>query len=534
MFTQKQNQMKNFKIILISIALVTSLPACNPDLLETIPNDRVSSEIFWKTENDAVLAANAVYTYLESAANFTNWDAMSDIGHVTLGWREESVIEKGSYDPTYGKILNTWNDTYKGIQAANAFLANIDKVPVSDQVKIDRLKGEVRALRAYYYTRLAILYGDVPLVVTDLTVEESRALTRTPVAQIWDFISKECTESAELLPINQTDKGRVTKGAALSFNARALLYAGKYKEAAAAAKQIIDMNVYSLYPSYENLFSYAAENNIEVIFDKQYIKDIYSNNMFSLTTPNSVFPQVNSFVPTKQAVDAYQATNGKDISDPTSGFDPKSPYTNRDPRLKYTIYVMGATLPNGQIYDPRPESGTGDAIGNSENSTSTGFNTRKYLNKEDMQQPGNGGVNLILMRYAEILLIYAEAKIEANELDQSVLDAINKVRARPDVAMPPIEVLSSQEELRKMVRNERLVELAFEGLRYFDIRRWKIAENTVPGILYGMTYVDNQGNLKTITTPAFVKVFNKSRDYLWPIPQRERELNPNLTQNPNW
>jgi hypothetical protein len=320
----------------------------------------------------------------------------------------------------------------------------------------------------------------------------------------------------------------------LALNARAMLYAGRYKEAAASAKAVMDLGVYSLYPSYENLFSYAAENNQEIIFDKQYIKDIQANNIFSLTTPNSLFPQVNSFVPTKQAVDAYGMTNGKDITDPASGFNPKDPYANRDPRLRYSIFVLGSELPNGKKYDSRPGSGTGDAIGNSENSTSTGFNTRKYLNKEDMLQPNNSGINLILMRYAEVLLIYAEAKIEANDMDQSVLDAINAVRGRADVKMPAITNFDSQVQLRKLIRNERLVELAFEGLRYFDIRRWRIAEQVVPGILYGMTYTDSNGKLNTIALPAFVKVFNKDRDYLWPIPQRERELNPNLTQNPNW
>jgi hypothetical protein len=526
--------MKSSKIILLIFAGTMLLPGCNPDLLTTIPNDRVSSEIYWKTENDAVLASNAVYSYLESAANFTNWDAMSDIGHVTLGWREESLIEKGTFDATYAKILNEWNDAYKGIQAANAFLSNVDKVTYTDPAVIDRLKGEVRTLRAYFYTKLAILYGDVPLVVSNISVEESRTLTRTPVAQVWDFISKEYTESAELLPIDQNDKGRITKGAALALNARALLYAGKFKEASAAAKKVMDLNIYDLYPSYENLFSYAAENNSEVIFDKQSIKDIQANNIFSLTTPNSVFPQVNSFVPTKLAVDAYQTIQGKDITDPTSGFDPKKPYDNRDPRLKFSIYVLGSELPNGRIYDSRPGSSTGDAIGNSENSTSTGFNTRKYLNKEDMAQPNNCGINIIIMRYAEILLIYAESKIEANEMDQSVLDAINQVRARKDVGMPPLTKIGSQEEMRKAIRNERQVELAFEGLRYFDIRRWRTAESVVPGILTGMTYSDADGVLKTISIPAFVKVFNKNRDYLWPIPQRERELNPNLTQNPIW
>lgn len=513
---------------------VLAFASCKKDLLNTIPNDRISSEIYWKTDKDAVLGANAIYPYLDDAWTYLHWDAMSDIGHVTLTWRDESGIEKGAFDATLGRVADDWNKAYKGIQAANSFLKNVENVESKDPELIERLKGEVRVLRAYLYFRLASLYGDVPLSTNELTLEESRTVTKAPVSEIWEFVSKELEESAHTLPLIQQDKGRITKGAALALKARAMLYAGRFSEAAAAAKQVIDLNVYSLYPSYEKLFSYAAEDNQEVIMDRQYVKDIQSNNVFLLTTPNSIFPQSNSFVPTKQAVDAYQMLNGKSISDPTSGFDPRNPYKNRDPRLQYSIFTIGNVLPNGAIYDSRPGSGTADAIGHSENATPTGFNVRKYLNKEDMLQPGNGGINLILIRYADVLLMYAEAMIEEDKSDQSVLDAINAVRQRPDVNMPPITALGSKEVMRNIVRNERQVELAFEGLRYFDIRRWMTAEAVAPGIVRGMTYVDGNGNLKTVGLTGFEKVFNKNKDYLWPIPQRETELNPNITQNPNW
>lgn len=524
------------KKILFVFFTATFFTGCNDDLLETLPNDRVSSVIFWKTDKDATFAANAVYTYLEGVGSFTTWDGMSDIGHITLMWREESIIEKGAYDATIGKVFNEWNSTYSGIQKANTFLDNVGQVKSTNQDLIDRLKGEVKVLRTYFYIKLAILYGDVPLVTTTISLEESQELTRTPVTQVWDFIAQELTDAAAVLPTVQTEKGRITKGTALALKARALLYAGRYPEAAAAAREVMDLNVYALYPAYDKLFTYAAENNQEVIFDKQFVKDIYSNNIFSLLTPASVFASGNSssVVPTKQAVDAYQMANGKDITDAASGFDPHNPYANRDPRLRYSIFVLDDELPNGKIYDSKPGSGTGDAIGYSENSTGTGFNVKKYLNKEDLPQPSNNGINIIFMRYAEVLLIYAEAKIEANQIDQSVLDAINQVRQRPSVNMPPITDMGSPEEMRKIVRQERQVELAFEGLRYFDIRRWRIADQVIPGILYGMTYTEPGGSLKTISLPSFVKVFNKDRDYLWPIPQREKELNPKLTQNPNW
>lgn len=523
------------KLINISILLsISFLLSCNKDLLKTIPNDRVTSVIFWKTDNDAVLAANAIYTKLPGADVFTNWDAMSDIGHVTLGWRDQSIMEKGAYDATIFPVLAIWDNDYAAIQASNIFLGNVDKIKVQDPVLIKTLKGEVKVLRAFFYIHLAELYGDVPLITSEISLEDSRKLTRTPVSDVWDFISKELLEAADLLPVTASQKGRITKGAALALEARAMLFANRYQAAADAARQVMDLNVYSLYPSYENLFSYEAENNQEVIFDREYIKNIESNNIFALTTPNSLFAQVNSFVPTKNAVDAYEMNNGKEITDPTSGFNPRDPYKNRDPRLKYSIFVLGETLPNGKIYDPRPGSGTPDAIGFSENSTATGFNVKKYVNKEDMNDPNNCGINIIYIRYAEVLLSYAEAKIELNQIDQTVLDAINAVRQRPDVNMPPIQNIASQEEMRKLVRHERLVELEFEGLRYFDIRRWKIAEDVIPGIIYGMTYVDATGQLATISITGFEKIFNKNRDYLWPIPQTEVLMNPGLKQNPGW
>jgi len=519
-------------ILFISLA-ATFLPSCNEDLLETIPNDRVSSEIFWQTDNDAIAAANAVYTYLPGAETIFNWDGMSDIAHITLMWRSESIIEKGSFDATIDKVNNEWDNSYKGIQTANTFLINVDKVQTKDQELIDRLKGEIKVLRAYHYIKLAMLYGDVPLITTPLSIEESRNLTRTPVAQVWDFVAQEFTDAAAVLPTTQEEKGRVTKGAALALKARAMLYASRYQEAAAAAKEVIDLNVYSLYPSYEKLFSYEAENNQEVILDNQYIEDIRGNSAFGYLAPFSQQAR-GEVVPTRKAVDAYQMNNGKDISDPSSGFDLMNPYANRDPRLRYSVFVVGDKLPNGETYNSLPSSGTADAIGYSENSTPTGFNIKKYVNKEDFAEPWDCGINIILMRYAEVLLIYAEAKIEANQIDQSVFDAINLVRQRPDVKMPPVTG-TSQEDLRNIVRDERLRELAFEGLRYFDIRRWKTAEDILPGIIYGMTYYSNQDReFKTISLPSFVKAFNTGRDYLWPIPQKETELSPKLSQNSNW
>jgi hypothetical protein len=507
--------------------------ACDDDLLVTVPNDRISAEIFWKTDQDAVYAANAVYTKMvENASHYVSWDGMSDIGYTHQPQSPESFILQGQFDALNDRVSNDWDNLYAGVHAANSFLANVDRVQATDAALISRLKGEVKTLRAYFYTRLAALFGDVPLVTTELTLEESKTLTRTPVAQIWDFVSSELNEAADLLPTTQKDKGRITKGAALGILSRAMLYAGRYQDAADAAQAVMDLGVYDLYPAYKDLFSYAAENNKEVILDIQFIDDAYSNNIFSTLAQSSINSK-SLYVPTKNLVDAYEMTNGLPITDAASGFDPYNPYVNRDPRLSYSVFVPGDILPNGKVFNPKPDSNTGDAVGSTFIVSPTGFNLKKYVNAQDLSDPSNCGINLILMRYAEVLLTYAEARIELNQIDNSVYDAINEVRQRPDVNMPVITTGKSQDELRQIVRHERLVELAYEGQRFFDVRRWRIAEDVMPGEVLGMTYVDDNGDLQTVAVTAWENFFS-DRNYLWPIPQSERELNPQLSQNPNW
>lgn len=517
---------------MILLLMALAFQQCS-DLLETVPNDRISTEIFWKTEQDAILGANAVYVSLvESAGHFSSWDGMSDIGYTHLPQSPESFILQGQFDALNSRVYNDWSNAYAGIRAANSFMENVDRVESTNTALLNRLKGEVRTLRAYFYIRLAFLFGDVPLVTTAITLEESKTLTRTPVDQVWSFISNELTEAADLLPTTQADKGRITKGAAMGLKARAMLYAGRYQEAADAAQDVMDLGVYDLYPSYENLFSYGAESNEEVILDIQFIDDNYSNDIFNVLAQLSMNSR-SLYVPTKNIVDAYEMTNGLPITDPSSGFDPYDPYTDRDPRLGYSVFVLGDVLPNTKVFDPRPTSTTGDAVGSTFVVSPTGFNIRKYVNVEDLGAPGNCGINLILMRYAEILLTYAEAKIELNDIDATVYDAINDVRQRDDVLMPAITTGKSQDELRQVVRHERMVELAFEGQRFFDIRRWHIAEDVMPGKVYGMTYEDGAGDLQTVEVTGWENFFS-DRNYLWPVPQAEREINPALSQNPDW
>ncbi|TLV03451.1 RagB/SusD family nutrient uptake outer membrane protein [Dyadobacter luticola] len=528
-------KIKHIQYFFFAAAATFALASCDADLLETAPNDRLLENLFWKSEGDARLAVNAIYTDLDST-NIFSWDGVTDIAHTNQSFNIDAYIEAGSYDATSSKVYSEWRKAYRGIRASNYFLENVDKIPSTNTALINQFKGEARVLRAYQYIKLAGLYGNVPLVTSTLTIDEGRALTNSTTEQVWDFVEKELTESAPLLPLTYgaADKGRITKGAALGLLARAELYAGRYAKAADAADQVMKLGVYGLYESYEKLFTYAAENNKEVILDKQFVKDVYPNNVFVFLGPYSQKNSQSTYVPTKALVDMYETTAGKRITDAGSGYNPAKPYEDRDPRLKFSIFLDGDPLPSGINFQPKPNSGTADAIGSTYIASTTGFNIKKYINPEDFANPANGGINIILLRYAEVLLTYAEAKIELNQIDASVLAAINLVRnGRTDVKQPAVKA-TTQAALREIVRHERTVELAFEGQRLFDIRRWKIGETVMPGAVYGITYTDAAGKLVTVQAATSNRVFDPARHYLWPIPQKERDLNPNLKQNPNW
>lgn len=524
--------MKNISCAALLIAALFTV-SCS-DVLETIPTDRLPSELYWKTEQDAEYAANAIYTVLEDFRETINMDGLSDIGHINFYANNWSYLEKASGDAQNGLFQDFWNKYYRAIRMCNEFMVNVKNVVPENEVALNKSIGEVRTLRAYFYFRMVSLYGDVPLVLTPITIKESKELTRTSQSEIWDFIEKELTEASVLLPATASQKGRFTKGAALSIKAKVMLYIGAYEKAAEAAKAVIYLKVYSLYPSYAKLFSYEAENSSEVIFGKQFVKDQYSNEVINTYGARSLGGNGSDLAPTRSLLDAYEMINGKSITESGSGYDPLNPYKDRDPRLSYSVFVPGDILPNGAVYDSRPFSKTADAYGSSFQASTTGFTPKKYMNKEDAKTPSNCGINLITMRYAEVLLMYAEAKIELNQIDESVLDAINSIRQRPDVNMPAVPSGLSQTRMREIVRHERLVELALEGVRYLDIKRWKIAEQVCNTPILGMSYINQDDKLIYLQDDVNPKRFDAKKNYNWAIPYNERLLNPKLEQNPGW
>lgn len=532
------------KIYILSSLACLFLTSCS-DVLDTLPTDRLSSETYWQSDADAEFASNAIYTYLEDPGTLLGRDIMSDLGCATFNNSDEARVETDIADTQTGIFSSTWNNMYKGIRLCNDYMYNVGNIEVTDETKVKACTAEVRTLRAYFYARLVSYFGGVPLITTPIDISQSKTATRNSASEIYDFIEKELNDAASDLPVKASAVGRITKGAALGILARTMLFAAgnvtgddnrstEYlKKAKDAADAVIALNAYDLLPNYHNLFDYAHENNVEVILDKQYIKDNYPNSVMNNFGAVSLGNNGSAISVTKQMLDEFETVNGKMISEDSS-YDPANPYVDRDPRLRYSLFYPGAVLPDGSIYNSVEGSGTADAIGASYQTSKTGLISAKYINAEDIGTSNrtNCGINLIIMRYAEILLIAAETRIELNTDLTTAVTYINKIRQRQDVNMPPITA-STQNDLRKAVRHERIVELGLEGHRFFDIRRYGTAEQTATFTPQGITYTDASGNLKTAVYSGYKKVFSK-RDYLWPIPYNELQLVPGLKQNDGW
>jgi hypothetical protein len=426
---------------------------------------------------------------------------------------------------------------------------------------LKQIQAQALFLRSDYYFYLIELFGDVPWVSTMLPLD-SAFLAKTPKKEIVQHLYDDLDFAAANLPASWSgsDAGRATKGAALTLKARLALNENDFQVAADAAKAVMDLNVYSINPSYKDLFHYAGASSKEIIFKLPYLTGVRTNIIPQIEGPRSA-PGYSILVPAQMLVDMYQCTDGMSI-DKSSLYDPLHPFDNRDPRLDQSIIRPGVWF-NNYLFQTHPDStqtyqnkgGSLVRVGNVEvtnaYATFTGYLWLKYLDEADLPvNVTSSQINFILMRYAEVLLTYAEAKIELNQIDQSVIDAINQVRGRSSVNMPLVTLGMSQEDLRGIVRYERTVEFADEGFRLFDIRRWKYAEHVMPGNVYGrrtkahwydpvVPQIDQYGHSIYPNADALFKIisvntFDPAKNYLWPIPQKEIDVNKNLKQNPGY
>ncbi|MDN5199712.1 RagB/SusD family nutrient uptake outer membrane protein [Fulvivirgaceae bacterium BMA10] len=517
------------KYIYILLCLVM-LNSCNDEFLDVAPKDQLSSESFFKTSDDAIQAANGVYNTLNDNFEiyFTLMDGWSDNSTPVFIPGDPRRIASGLHTASTSDIRNWWGTFYRHIRRTNVFLTNIDNVEDIEEGLQARLKAEISFLRVYWYYHLVYNWGDVPFITDVVTVEEAK-IGRTAKSEIVDFMIRELDNAIPDLPSSYSggDVGRVTSGAAQALKARILLYESRWGEAASAAQQVISSGSYDLFPNYEQAFSRENKNNEEVIFDVQFIAEDYTNLRNILFQPPS-FSGWGALSPVQSFVDSFEGTDGLPIDDPASIYDPSNPFDNRDPRLDMALNRNGSQWRGATL---NTIDGNPDGIAVTGNSTRSGYYVRKGLDIDHSGAPGTSYGNYILLRYAEMLLTYAEAKIEESSIDQSVLDALNDVRARAygttreDIANYPEITTMNQAELREIVRRERRVELCFEGLNVFDMRRWRTAEVTMNGAIFNARGEEIEP-----------RIFDPNRDYLWPIPQAEIDAigSDVLLQNPNY
>jgi len=539
-----KQKLRKYYIGVVSIILLF-LTACND--LNQLPTGEFTDDTYWYSTAKASYVLNMAYSQMMGDGYFFSNEALSDNLFVTRT-SDEKLISSGIANAATGRFANEWSDCYGGIRTCNTFLENVDRVPDMDVTLKARMKAESRFIRASLFFRLTNWYGAVPLFSKNLTASESKVIGRSSHADVLNFVRTELDSAVLALPASYTkdDIGRITSGAATALKARTYLYENDWANVVVETQKIIDSKTYSLFPDYAGLFSIANENNSEVILDMEYVPTLRTWSEYFDYSPPSAGRRVNQQSPTQELVDNYMTLNGDSIQQAGSGYDETNPYVNRDPRLATTVLFDGGIfkvqvkVPTPGIVDSviniKPGSKTVDEYKpGSGNNSMTGYYMKKYYDPT-FTGSFSSGLNLILIRYADILLMYAEAKNELGVMDQTIWDqTIKPIRVRAgftDVNATDFKASWTQSDLRKIIRNERRSELALEGTRIFDIRRWKTSETVLNGYPHGAKYgeaaIDN-GYIRLDK-----RSFNPNRDYLFAVPQAQKDLDPNLGQNPGY
>jgi hypothetical protein len=516
------------------IAVIAGLSACTKRYLNVVPTDQLSSATFWQSKADAEMALAGCYRGWETGMNIVMGDAMTDNDYSQLTVTGFQQVANGSVSPQ-NVLVGTGARAFSYVQIRkyNNFLENVQQMTALTDAEKKKMMAEVRFLRAYDYFLKVMFFGDMPLIKN--TIASTELPARTPVAQISAFILSELEDISQVLPVQNIvqSKGHITKGAALALKARMELFLGKFAEAMVSSKAVIDMGVYELYHDYEKLFYRQNKaSNKESIAEVQHIFNDYSTSIPWQRLPAWKGGYAESGV-SRTLVDAYETSNGLTI-DQDPAYNPDDPFVNRDPRLGMTVALPGSTW-FGKIYtalDPMI-NGVSNPDYYLKDGSKAAQMGKKYLDPDiQSAERQNFDANIMVIRLAEMYLTYAEAAVETGQNLDLGLTYINLLRKRVNHKLATTLT-------RDLVRRERRVELALEGLRYFDIKRWDIGAAVMNGPYYG----SRLGTVNTITGKVtwdngYILVetrnFYPQRKYLLPIPQSELDVNPNMVQNPGY
>jgi len=513
--------MKNINKTILFLS-VFSLFGCKKDLLNKTPKDRLSPSTFFQNETQCKMALIGIYNALQPNAtpsHFYQYDYMSDNGYCQDSWQGSREVGEWLTNSSSWAPYAKWTQDYTIIARANEFLQDISAATVGDDVKA-QMSAEAKFLRGYAYTDLTTYFGDVALITKVLELSDAY-VSRTAKSDVLTQIIADFTDAAAALPdsYSGSDVGRATKGAALAYKAKALLYNKKWADAAQAAQDVIDLKVYDLYSDYAGLFSEAHEDNIEVIFDIQYIPTTQSQPWPTAALSLSSWPTANV---TADLINSYYMTNGLPITNAASGYVAQDPFKNRDPRLAASVVLPGSQFGSATFIPALDQ-------------VPCGARPRKYASI-GIADVNNNSLNTILMRYADIYLMRAEALIESGSTDQEIYTLIDKVRAR--VNMPTVESVEgaglSQDQLRAVLRHERRVEFYNEGTRYADMLRWQDVSLVHDVYGYDKSLLSNPASPATWTFSQIkmeTRSFDATKGWLWPIPQADIDINKKLLPN---
>lgn len=568
------NHIKKFYGLALIAVLLSALAGCKKDLLSVTPKNQLSDATVFGTESNADIFLNNVYTDLPHLNNETELlDQFSDNSYVGAEWFDaRQMIYTGAIAPNnmpvgpwgmwrWARGTNSNNDgagNYEFIRACNLFIQKVTASNFSADFKKQKL-AEARFLRAFFYQYLYIAYGGVPIitdVLNNTTQGNEIYRPRNTSAETVKFITDELTAAAADLPLTTSEYGRATKGAALTLKAWVQLYdasplhnsgtadavgdAGKWAQAAATYKQVIDLGVYSLLNDFGAVWLPASNNSPESIFAMQMTGAQNGGGrregLYGPVVVHGAVETWGNFEPTQELVDEFSMDNGKAINEPGSGYNPQNPYVKREKRFYQSIVYDGAPWQGDTIYT---RAGIGSPNEIDLNSTrgdisNTGYYARKTLDESikgnDNLNCSCGLENYMFFRYAEVLLGYAEAQNEAVGPDASVLDAVNKVRTRGG-NLPTVQATYgnvSQQQMRQIIHRERRVEFAFEDKRWWDVLRWKIASKVLNGPTHGMLITKKNGVWNYDPTAVVVTKQWNDKMYFMPVPQVAIDKNPKM------
>ena len=514
------------KYFIIIFILTIGLISCNESYLDIFPDDKITSENFWSSNKDADLALMGVYNVLRINTVYGyggGWDACTPNAFQWAHWEgQQQQIGSGSiFSGSGGAVSDRWQYCYRGINRANYFLENIDKITTLSEVDKKQMIGEVYFLRGVFYALLVDTYGGVPIITKTLTTEEARSVSRASLQDTWAQVHADYDEAITRLNVAAPKKGRANIGAAYGMKMRAYLYQNNYPKVLEYVGKIEALGKYSLYPSYYGLFQLENEGNSETVFALQFLAGpISQGSIFDrYWQPQNLKYGVdgsNSVAPIQNLVDAYETIDGSPIKSSDDDYN-LAQFENRDPRLDFTILRPGTEF-QGQKYPSEIKNHTGQRVG---------YGIRKYTIENQAIKQSESPLDYMILRFGDVLMSKAEALIETSTDIDEAIRILNRFRTeRQDVKITPLPMGLSQTEARKALRKERRIEFALEGIYWSDIKRWKIGPEIYP--------VEVRGPDDDMIHVKFPNGYNLEKDNLIPIPDSERSLNQNLNQNPGY